>query len=97
MELRIDDDTRKALERASELGEKEYRPAGLEADRSAAPRPVGHPFFDGCIERGEGRTRWAGPGPDKGASAPKGSPPWIWPSMRTLILSSSSASPNFTS
>lgn len=73
MDLRIDDETSKALERARELGEKEYRPAGLEADRNAAPLPVGHPFFDGCIERGEGRTRWAGPGSNKGASTPKGS------------------------
>ena len=63
MEFRVDDGTRRHIEQARELGEKEYRPAGLEADRNGAPIPVGHPFFDRCIERGEGRTRWRGSRP----------------------------------
>ncbi len=61
MDLRVDDDTRARIEAARELGEREYRPAGLEADRNGAPLPVDHPFFARCIERGEGRTRWPGP------------------------------------
>jgi acyl-CoA dehydrogenase len=63
MEFRVDDETRKLIEATRELGEKEFRPAGLEADRNGAPIPVGDPFFDRCIERGEGRTRWPGSNP----------------------------------
>lgn len=61
MEFKVDADTRKLIERARELGEKEFRPAGLEADRRGSPIPVGDPFFDRCLERGEGRTRWKKP------------------------------------
>ena len=45
MEFAIDPATRRQLEEARELGEKEFRPAGLEADRNGAPIPVGHPFY----------------------------------------------------
>ncbi len=62
MDLHIDDATREKIEAARELGAREYRPAGLEADRNGAPLPVDHAFFDRCIERGEGRTRWPGLG-----------------------------------
>ena len=60
MEFAIDETTRRRIEQTRELGEKEFRPAGLEADRNGAPIPVGHPFFDRCLARGEGRTRWRG-------------------------------------
>jgi len=62
VEFAVDARTRELVERARELGEREYRPAGLEADRRGSPIPVGDPFFDRCIARGEGRTRWPGPG-----------------------------------
>ena len=67
MEFAIDATTRDRIEQARELGEREFRPVGLEADRNAAPIPVGHPFFDRCLARGDGRTRWAGPGAAAGA------------------------------
>ncbi len=72
MELRIDDATRQKIEAARELGEKEFRPVGLEADRNAAPIPVGHSFFDRCIERGEGRTQWRGPNASGESGARRG-------------------------
>ncbi|MCG8589565.1 MAG: acyl-CoA dehydrogenase family protein [Proteobacteria bacterium] len=72
MEFAVDDATRRRLEEARELGEKEFRPAGIEADRNDAPIPVGHPFFDRCLARGEGRTRWRGTNPKPGdAPAPR--------------------------
>ncbi len=69
MEFRVDDETRKRIEAARDLGERELRPAGLEADRNGAPLPVGHAFFDRCIERGDGRTRWPGPNPPKSSGS----------------------------
>ncbi|MFI5308425.1 MAG: acyl-CoA dehydrogenase family protein [Polyangiales bacterium] len=62
MELAIDAATRQRLLRARELGEREVRPVGLEADRLSRPIPVDHPYFQRCLARGEGRTRWAGAG-----------------------------------
>lgn len=73
MEFRIDAATRALVEEARDLGAREYRPAGLAADRAGKPIAVGHPFFDRCLARGEGRTRWAGPeGKYSKAQAPRG-------------------------
>jgi acyl-CoA dehydrogenase len=66
MELLIDRVMRERLLRARELGEREVRPVGLEADRLARPIPIDHPYFARCLARGEGRTRW--PGPDGGST-----------------------------
>ncbi len=60
MEFSIDRETRAAIEEAGEWGEKEIRPVGLEADREGRPIPVGHAYFDRCLARGEGGTRWPG-------------------------------------
>ena len=60
MHFAVDRETQEWIESTRELGRDEFRPAGLEADRRGAPIPVGDPFFDRCIERGEGRTRWQG-------------------------------------
>jgi len=68
MEFRIDAETRERLAEVREWGEKEMRPVGLEADREGRPIPVGHPFFDRCRERGDGRTRWR-PGAARAASS----------------------------
>ena len=38
------------------------RPAGLEADRLGKPLPEEHPYFKAAVARGDGRTRWSGPG-----------------------------------
>lgn len=62
MEFQIDAATRERLEEAREWGRTEMRPAGLEADRNGAPLPPDHPYFRKALDRGEGRTRWAGPG-----------------------------------
>ncbi|MAE94923.1 MAG: acyl-CoA dehydrogenase [Deltaproteobacteria bacterium] len=67
MDFSIDPETRKLLEEARELGRREVRPAGLEADRAGAPLPPDHPYFARFVARGEGRTRW--PGPEGGQRA----------------------------
>jgi len=71
MDFGIDAATRQRLEHAREIGAREVRPAGLEADRAGAPLPPDHPYFARCIERGEGRTRWAGPEGRKPAAGPR--------------------------
>jgi acyl-CoA dehydrogenase len=58
MDARISDALREEVHRVREWGREEARPAGLEADRNAAPLPVDHPFFDKCIKTGRGRTSW---------------------------------------
>ncbi|MEM9175410.1 MAG: acyl-CoA dehydrogenase family protein [Myxococcota bacterium] len=68
IDYRIDPEAQARLAEASEIGRKELRPAGLEADRRGAPIPTDDPFFDRCLERGEGGTTWAGP---KGQRAPR--------------------------
>ena len=43
-------------------GSKEVPPAGTRSgSRRGRPIPVDDPFFDRCLERGEGRTRWPAP------------------------------------
>jgi acyl-CoA dehydrogenase len=71
MEFAVDDGTRRLVEEARALGEQEYRPAGLEADRRGGPIPVGDAFFDRCLARGEGRTRWPGPDGKRGGAGSK--------------------------
>jgi acyl-CoA dehydrogenase len=61
MDFSIDDRARAGIEEAREWGRAAMRPAGLEADRLAAPLPAAHPYFEKFVERGGGRTRWAGP------------------------------------
>jgi acyl-CoA dehydrogenase len=58
MDFSLDDKTLEALDRLRIWGREEVRPVGLEADREARPIPVGHPYFDRCLARGDGRTRW---------------------------------------
>jgi acyl-CoA dehydrogenase len=66
MDFSIDRETLAAVEEVREWGEKEMRPVGLEADRAGAPIPVGHPYFERALARGDGRTRWPGPGRSEG-------------------------------
>ncbi len=63
MEFAIDKAMRDRLEAARERGRTEVRSIGLEADRLGRPIPVGDPYFQRLIDRGEGRTRWPGPNP----------------------------------
>jgi len=62
MEFQIDKAMGELLERARQRGRAEFRPIGLEADRLGRPIPIEDPWFQRLIERGEGRTRWRGPG-----------------------------------
>jgi acyl-CoA dehydrogenase len=62
MDFAVDAELRARLEDARAWGAAEVRPAGLEADRMGAPLPPEHPFFAKALARGEGRTRWQGPG-----------------------------------
>ncbi len=71
MDFSVDSETRQLIEQTRELGENEFRPAGIEADRRGGPIPVGDLFFDRCIARGDGRTRWTGPGGRRAADRPK--------------------------
>jgi acyl-CoA dehydrogenase len=61
IDFSIDERTRAELADAREWGRAAMRPAGLEADRLAAPLPPAHPYFEKFVERGGGRTRWPGP------------------------------------
>ena len=74
MDFEIDKTTRELLEGIRHRGRTEARPIGLEADRLGRPIPVDDPYFSKLIERGEGRTRWPGPGAKKkkGAGEKKG-------------------------
>jgi acyl-CoA dehydrogenase len=65
MDFEIDKTTRELLEGIRQRGRAEARPIGLEADRLGRPIPIDDPYFSKLIERGEGRTRWPGPGAKK--------------------------------
>jgi acyl-CoA dehydrogenase len=71
MELLIDRAMQQRLDQARELGASEVRPVGLEADRLSRPIPVDDPYFQRCLERGEGGTRWSGPSARASASSDK--------------------------
>lgn len=51
MELQISPALRRLVEEARDWGRVEARPAGLEADRSGSPLPVGHPYFQKFVNR----------------------------------------------
>jgi acyl-CoA dehydrogenase len=69
MELLIDRAMQQQLDQAREIGEREVRPVGLEADRLSRPIPVDHPYFQRYVARGEGRTRWRDP--SAGSNTPR--------------------------
>jgi acyl-CoA dehydrogenase len=62
MDFAPDDRTRERILDAREWGRSQVRPAGLEADRLGKPLPEEHPYFKAAVARGDGRTRWPGPG-----------------------------------
>src|ERR1019366_2129859 len=57
MELKLSSELRKLVEETREWGRNEVRPAGLEADRAAAPLPPEHPYFRKFIDSGRARAR----------------------------------------
>src|SRR5215831_3721518 len=78
---------RERLEQARELGRREIRPVGLEADRLSRPIPVGDPYYARCIARGEGRTRWTPKG--KAPQRDPGPPSTQTSAMRLLLAEES--------
>jgi len=58
VDFSLDQETRDGLEELRIWGREQVRPVGIEADREARPIPVGHAYFDRCLERGDGRTHW---------------------------------------
>ena len=58
MDMTLSEELREEVDKARTWGREFVRPAGLEADRAGAPLPVGHAFFDRCLESGRGRTAW---------------------------------------
>ncbi|HEX3920237.1 MAG TPA: acyl-CoA dehydrogenase family protein [Caulobacteraceae bacterium] len=57
MELSLSPELREQVLAAREWGRAEVRPAGLEADRAAAPLPPEHPYFQRFIASGRARAR----------------------------------------
>jgi acyl-CoA dehydrogenase len=57
MELTLSPELRKLVEETREWGEREVRPAGLEADRNAAPLPPEHPYFRRFVDSGRASAR----------------------------------------
>lgn len=74
MDFSIDEKTRARLDKMRSWGRDHVRPAGLESDRASAPIPVGHAFFDKCLERGDGRTQWRPESEKKAKPAPSSKP-----------------------
>ncbi len=85
MDFAIDKAMRERLEDVAHRGRTEARPAGLEADRLGRPIPVDDPYFQKLIDRGEGRTRWPGPGPKRGSGS--GGPKSLRTTVMTLLQS----------
>jgi acyl-CoA dehydrogenase len=50
--IELDERTKEMLEEVRALGRTHIRPMGLEADRTALPPPVDHPFYFICARRG---------------------------------------------
>jgi len=55
------------IEQIREWGQREVRPAGLEADRNGAPLPPDHPYFAGYVD-----FRRRHPGPVDDGAVPEG-------------------------
>jgi acyl-CoA dehydrogenase len=60
MELKLSPQLRQLVEETREWGRNEVRPAGLEADRNAAPLPPDHPYFRKFVDSGRPGRRGAG-------------------------------------
>ncbi len=74
---------RERLEEVAHRGRSEARPVGLEADRLGRPIPVDDPYFQKLVDRGEGRTRWPGPGGRSASDEPR--------SLRSTVMALLSA------
>ena len=83
MDLTIDEKTLERLKGIRALGASQIRPLGIEADRLGRPTPPEHPFFEGLVRAGQGRTRWGGEGSGTASEERAGS---IGSSRSTLCL-----------
>jgi acyl-CoA dehydrogenase len=83
MDLAIDEKTLERLKGIRALGASQIRPLGIEADRLGRPTPPEHPFFEGLVRAGQGRTRWGGEGSGTASEERAGS---IGSSRSTLCL-----------
>ncbi len=83
MDLAIDEGTLERLKGIRALGASQIRPLGIEADRLGRPTPPEHPFFEGLVRAGQGRTRWRGEGSGTQSEERAGS---IGSSRSTLCL-----------
>ena len=79
MELQLSPELRKLVLETREWGRAEVRPAGLEADRNAAPLPPDHPYFRKFIDSGRASAR------AQAAEAPEGR------TVRMVVLGEESA------
>ncbi len=66
MELRISPELAEQVRATRDWGRAEVRPAGLEADRNAAPLPPEHPYFQRFIDAGRAQARAEGDGAPEG-------------------------------
>src|ERR1700733_7761990 len=79
MELQLSPELRKLVLETREWGRSEVRPAGLEADRNAAPLPPDHPYFRPFVDSGRASPR------AQAADAPEGR------MVRAVVLGEESA------
>ncbi len=79
MELKLSPELRQLVEETREWGRTEVRPAGLEADRNAAPLPPDHPYFRKFVDSGRASAR------AQAAEAPEGR------TVRAVVLGEESA------
>ena len=81
--IELDAGTHEMLEQVRALGRDYIRPMGLEADRTALPPPVDHPFYMLCTRQGGLISRMIGA--DEGPSA------LDWKPMRNFVLGEETA------
>jgi acyl-CoA dehydrogenase len=81
--IELDARTRDMIDHVRELGRQYMRPMGLEADRSAEPPPVDHPFYLICTRQGGLVSRMIGADEDPGALD--------WKPVRNFLLGEEAA------
>lgn len=81
--IELDARTRDMIDHVRELGRQYMRPMGLEADRSAEPPPVDHPFYLICTRQGGLVSRMIGADEDPAALD--------WKPVRNFLLGEEAA------
>ena len=83
--IELDARTQEMLEELRALGREHIRPMGLEADRTAEPPPVDHPFYLICTRQGGLVSRMIGEGEGQGPTA------LDWKPVRNFLLGEEAA------